>query len=135
MSTEGAPGLDVYTSLCHGWSSAPTALFSRFVLGVQPTSPGFETWIVSPQPLNTTSAEGRVFTPFGTLSVNWTISDGNMIVEVDAPQGTTGSVYVPAQGGSGVTMDGGNSTTLLVDRPGRIGVTVDGGSKHVVQLV
>lgn len=134
MAPDGTPGLDAYTSLCHGWSTAPTALFSRFVLGVQPTSPGFKTWVVAPQPLNTTSAEGRVSTPFGTLSVNWTISDGVMTVEVDAPEGTNGTVYLTAGSESTITVDGGNSTTLLLDRTGRLGVNVAGGATHVVQV-
>lgn len=134
MSTEGKPGLDGYTSLCHGWSTAPTALFSRFVLGVQPTSPGFKTWAVAPQPLNTSSAEGRVSTPFGTLSVNWTISDGAMTIEVYGPDGTTGAVYLPAGNDSTLMLDGRSSTTLLLDRTGRLGVHVEGGITHVVQV-
>lgn len=134
MSPDGTPGIDAYTSLCHGWSTAPTALFSRFVLGVQPTSPGFKTWVVAPQPLNTASAEGRVSTPFGTLSVNWTISHGVMTVEVDGPDGTNGTVYLTAGVESTITVDGENSTTLLLDRTGRLGVNIAGGASHVVQV-
>lgn len=73
-------------------------------------------------------------TPFGTLSVNWTISDGLMTVEVDSPGGTNGTVYVTTGSGNTVTVDGGNSTTVLLDRAGRLGVNVEGGARHIVQI-
>ena len=46
----GDPGFGTYTSLAHGWSSGATADLSSYVLGVQPASAGYRTWLVQPHP-------------------------------------------------------------------------------------
>ncbi|CAK7211939.1 hypothetical protein SEUCBS140593_001335 [Sporothrix eucalyptigena] len=38
-----------YTSLSHGWSTAPTTALVTGVLGLRLTGPGGETWVLSPQ--------------------------------------------------------------------------------------
>ncbi|KAK4494503.1 hypothetical protein PRZ48_014801 [Zasmidium cellare] len=37
-----------FTSLAHGWSTGIVPLLSNYVLGINPTSPGFQTWTVKP---------------------------------------------------------------------------------------
>ena len=65
------PGFGSYTSLAHGWASGATADLSQYVLGVQPSSPGYRAWLVQPHPGSLTWAEGNVPTPLGTIAVRW----------------------------------------------------------------
>ena len=48
VGADGAPAFGASTSLAHGWSSGATADLSSYVLGVQPSTPGFQTWSVTP---------------------------------------------------------------------------------------
>ena len=42
--------VDSNASLAHGWATVPTSAFSGYLLGLQPTSPGYSTWTIAPQP-------------------------------------------------------------------------------------
>ncbi|AEO55772.1 glycoside hydrolase family 78 protein [Thermothelomyces thermophilus ATCC 42464] len=95
LDETGRPAFGVHTSLCHGWSAGPTAELSRFVLGAQPTKPGWAEWAVSPQTLGLTSARGEVPTPLGPLTVSWEFCGTLLNMSVEAPAGTTGLVNVP----------------------------------------
>ena len=55
----------------HGWSSGAAPALTNYVLGVQPTSPGFATFTVTPHPSGLTSAPGVVPTPHGPIRVSW----------------------------------------------------------------
>ena len=58
------------------------------MLGVQPTSPGFATFTVTPHPAGSTSARGVVPTPRGPIRVEWELDGGKLSLEVTAPSGT-----------------------------------------------
>jgi hypothetical protein len=72
-----------------GWSSGAAPALTRYVLGVNPTSPGFATFTVSPHPDAIETAEGDVPTPHGPIHVFWRQTDDDLILQVDAPPGTT----------------------------------------------
>jgi hypothetical protein len=73
----------------HGWSSGAAPVLTSFVLGVQPASPGFTTFTVTPHPGDLDFARGDVPTPHGTIHVSWRMTNGQPLVTVDAPAGTT----------------------------------------------
>lgn len=54
-------------SLCHGWSATPAYIFWRYILGIYPTSPGYETMSAEPCCGNEFQASGRLKTPKGTF--------------------------------------------------------------------
>jgi hypothetical protein len=58
------------------------------VLGVQPTSPGFATFSVTPHPSGLTSAQGVVPTPRGPIRVSWSLVAGKLSLQVTSPPGT-----------------------------------------------
>ncbi|MBQ7792301.1 MAG: hypothetical protein IJ367_02270 [Clostridia bacterium] len=60
-------------SLCHAWGAGPIYIFGRYYLGVYPTSPGFETFRVEPDP-------GSFTDMCGTAPVN----GGSVTVQFDA---------------------------------------------------
>jgi alpha-L-rhamnosidase len=97
VGPHGAPGFSDATSLAHGWSSGATAALSSDVLGVLPTTAGFDSWSVDPHPGSLSWAEGDVPTPHGTIQVRWAQqpSSGRFALQVTAPDRTTGSLVVP----------------------------------------
>ncbi|RAL10672.1 Six-hairpin glycosidase [Aspergillus homomorphus CBS 101889] len=97
---DGRPGLDLYTSHAHPWGGAPTFVFSEYVLGVQPTSPGFATWTFQPAILdvNVSWARGRVPTPRGSIQASWRLSGSNkksLQLQVCGPKQTKGVISLP----------------------------------------
>ena len=61
-------------SLCHAWGASPLYLFGRYVLGVEPTKPGYAEYTVAPDLGGLDWAEGVVPTPHGPISVS--VKDG-----------------------------------------------------------
>lgn len=88
------------TSLAHAWGSGPTSALSKYVLGVRPVKPGYRTWLIEPQTGDLSWAEGTVPTPFGPIQVEWRRTAQGMHLEINVPEGTSGTVGVPAQGAS-----------------------------------
>jgi alpha-L-rhamnosidase len=98
-----------FTSLAHGWSGGPVPALSGYVLGIRPTSPGYRTWIVAPQPGDLSFAQGQVATPRGAIASRWQRAshDRAFKLTVIAPLASTGVVEVPLLGRSRtIAMDG-----------------------------
>lgn len=57
-------------SLCHGWSSAPTAFLAEEVLGITILEPGCKKIRIRPSLGNLTFAKGTYPTPYGVISVS-----------------------------------------------------------------
>jgi hypothetical protein len=71
-----------------GWSSGAAPALTKYVLGVSPTSPGFATFTVEPHTNDLAAAEGDVPTPHGMIHVAWAQTERNLMLHVDAPDGT-----------------------------------------------
>ncbi|MHB9848155.1 alpha-L-rhamnosidase C-terminal domain-containing protein [Streptomyces krungchingensis] len=84
-----------YTSMAHGWSTGVLPALTHHLLGARPTSPGYATWEVAPQPGDVDWAMGQLPTPHGPLRVEWENGDHEFRVTVHVPDGTRGSVAVP----------------------------------------
>lgn len=96
VTLDGKPGLGDGTSLCHAWSSGPTAELTRHVLGIQAVAPGYREWRVVPQSLGLEWARGSQPTPLGDITVDWRYDeDGLVSMDVSAPSGTRGTVSIP----------------------------------------
>ena len=59
-------------SLCHAWGAGPIILFGKYYLGVRPTAPGYETFLVEPHPNGLLQLKGEVPTPEGSILVEIT---------------------------------------------------------------
>jgi len=95
------------------WAAAafgdnPAALgtaFLAYVLGLRPTSPGFQTWIIQPQVGDLEFAQGQVGTPYGTLGSRWKLKAHHYFkFTVAVPKRTSGTVAVPLLGGKNRTI-------------------------------
>jgi alpha-L-rhamnosidase len=65
-----------YVSLCHGWSSGPTAWLMEQVLGIQPMAAGFSEVVIRPDLVDLEWAQGSEPTPSGDISVEYRARDG-----------------------------------------------------------
>ena len=63
-------------------------ILTNYVLGVEPTAPGFAAYRVNPlPPPGVTHASGVVPTPWGRLLVSWRLADGKPVVECREERG------------------------------------------------
>ena len=145
LGANGSPGSG-YTSLAHGWASGATADLSAYILGVQPSSAGYRTWLVRPHTGSLSWAEGNVPTPRGALTVRWAQdrSSSQFTLQVSAPAATSGTISVPVPPSGATVMC---RTTRSQKRSQRIRsfktalgatyfpVTVIGGATYYVDVV
>jgi alpha-L-rhamnosidase len=90
----------------HAWGAAPANLLPRYVLGAEPLAPGWGRALIQPHLGTLSSAEGRMPTPLGELSVAWTRTT-NFVLNLTMPAGMTAEVKLPAlHGASHVSVDG-----------------------------
>jgi hypothetical protein len=96
---------DSNASLAHGWATAPVSAFSSYLLGLQPTGLGYQTWRIAPQPGDLAWAQGQVPTPIGDPLVSrWERGQNSCSFHLteSAPAGTSGVVAIPLLGQSRV---------------------------------
>ena len=83
-------------------------VYSAYVLGVTPTTPGFATFRIAPQlTRELTFAEGRVPTPHGFIEARWDRRDGVATLVFTVPEGMRAEVAV---GGRTATFGAGRHT-------------------------
>ncbi|KND89181.1 hypothetical protein TOPH_06120 [Tolypocladium ophioglossoides CBS 100239] len=136
-----------FTSMAHGWSTGIVPLMTNHVLGVKPLEPGFNKWQVCPVMGGggLSWARGVVPTPNGGLHVSWarreTHAGSVFLLEVKAPEGTTGIICVPTIGfASGkVKLDGREVSKSSSSAPqgwngdhgSIVAISVDGGDHSI----
>ncbi len=84
-------------SHCHAWSAAPGYFLGAYVLGIRPSSSGWEEIVVEPQPVDLLWARGSVPHPAGgRIDVSWRIvAECEMQVRVWTPAGVRANVRLP----------------------------------------
>ncbi|WP_225920169.1 alpha-L-rhamnosidase C-terminal domain-containing protein [Pseudomonas vanderleydeniana] len=53
----------------HAWGAAPSNIIPRFILGVNPVTPGWAVWTVKPSKVLKFSAESSIPTPYGVIKI------------------------------------------------------------------
>lgn len=97
------PNLD----LNHAWGAAPANIIVRKLMGVEPLTPGFETFQIKPQLGNLTHASLKMPTIRGAVTVNYRKGPDSETMHVIIPGGTLATVYVPNRSvRSGLFLDG-----------------------------
>jgi hypothetical protein len=79
----------------HAWSGGPLTLLSQKVCGIEPTSPGFRTFRVAPQPGALTEASATVASVNGEIKVSVSKKGRKMTVRVKVLEGVTAEVVFP----------------------------------------
>lgn len=110
---DGSPGIGLFTSLAHPWGAAPTYVLPEYLLGVAPTSPGYNTVRITPLfgYLSLSNVSGKVPTPHGAIEVAWTIHGSIVDLTINIPEGITAFMQLP----SGTSIRGNNSTSGKLD--------------------
>ena len=85
------PNLD----LNHAWGAAPGNIMVRKLMGIEPLSPGFDTFQIKPQLGNLSYARLTTPTINGEVSVACKKKQDQHSMEVTIPGGTIATVYVP----------------------------------------
>ncbi len=94
-------------SLCHAFSASPVYQLSAQSLGIQPLKPGFEEFLLAPQPADLAHASGVYPTVKGDIKVAWRQGKEAFDISVTIPDGTR-ATFVPPPG-----FDQGGQETLL----------------------
>jgi alpha-L-rhamnosidase len=81
--------------LSHSWGGTPLYQLTTQVLGVRPTTPGFATFAVAPQPCGLAWAKGVVPTPQGDIKVSWRKQGERLALELTVPEGCRAEVTLP----------------------------------------
>lgn len=95
-------------SMCHVWGSAPGSMLVRGMFGIQPTSPGFDTFQVKLQPGGVKNGNVKVPTLKGSIEAAYTLSgDGGISGTVTVPSNSECELMIPADdAGGGIILDG-----------------------------
>ncbi|MBT8038511.1 MAG: family 78 glycoside hydrolase catalytic domain [Verrucomicrobiae bacterium] len=86
----------------HAWGAAPGNLLPRYVLGVEPTAPGWKTLSIAPRLGDLTRASGKVPTPHGSVFVSWTRKGDLFNISMVIPKECTAQFSLPDQAASAI---------------------------------
>lgn len=79
----------------HIWGGVPANIISRKLMGIEPTSPAWETFQIKPQLGSLSSAEIKVPTIKGPVMLQIKQQEGYFDMLVEIPPNTTASIYIP----------------------------------------
>jgi alpha-L-rhamnosidase-like protein len=113
VNSQGLPSR-AFDSLAHAWGAGPTQVLIESVLGVTPVDAGYAVWQVKPHPGSVAWAQGQVPVGTGSLAVRWAQDAAPQFhLQVVAPAGTSGEVWVPLLSAGGRTTALSSGATLL----------------------
>jgi len=116
----------------HAWAAAPAYVIPRDMYGIAPTSPGYRTFTVTPQPGDQTYGSVSTPTVKGTIATAFHRQSGRTDLGVLVPGNSTATVGVPATAGStGDTVYVDGRATRATAEGGRLTVSVGVGC-HVL---
>jgi hypothetical protein len=82
-------------SLCHGWSSGPTAWLVEQVLGIDPRGAGFSKVSIRPDLMGLKWARGTEPTPQGPITVDLRRAGAGLTVQLTLPSDVDAEVSMP----------------------------------------
>ncbi len=82
----------------HAWGAAPANIVPRWLMGVQPTSPGFATVRIAPQPASLQKAATTIPTIRGPIDVAFTNTEKEFSLELSVPANVKATVVMPRSG-------------------------------------
>jgi hypothetical protein len=79
----------------HAWSGGPLTLLSQKVCGVEPTSPGFQSFKVAPRLGFLKEVSTTVASVKGEIKVSVSLKGRKMTIHVNVPEGVTAEIIFP----------------------------------------
>jgi hypothetical protein len=124
-------GEGYFVSLCHGWSSGPTAWLTEQVLGIQPVAAGFTKVTIRPELCGMKWARGAEPCPQGLVKVDYRHDDSDFRAVIEIPEGVTAQVSLPVdQGVDSILVDGQAVPGAPVENGSRLAVTLSNPGAH-----
>lgn len=80
----------------HAWSGGGLTIMSQYVCGISPTKPGYEEYVICPQPAGVKQAETLVPTVKGNIQVSFVDNDREFALNVLSPDGMKATICLPA---------------------------------------
>lgn len=74
-------------SYCHSWSATPAYFMIRYLSGIQMLEDGFAKITFEKCPIDLKWCRTNVPTPYGMISTEWTLKDGQYEVFMEVPEG------------------------------------------------
>jgi hypothetical protein len=128
---QSAHGEGYFVSLCHGWSSGPTAWLMEQVLGIQPVAGGFARVTIRPDLCGLEWARGTEPCPQGVVKVDYQHTGSDFKARIEVPEGVVAQVSMPVSRGEGsVEIDGRAVSGVPVEDGTRLTVTLRGSGWH-----
>ena len=124
-SLQADNGQGYFVSLCHGWSSGPTAWLTEQILGITPEGAGFSKVGIRPDLAGLEWARGAEPTPHGPIKVDLRAGSAGLETSLDLPDGVDAGVSMPAAAGA---------TSIEVNGRAMTATTAEGGSRLVIHL-
>ncbi len=90
----------------HAWGAAPANILSRYVLGVRPASPGYQSILLHPHPAKISHLQGKVPTPRGAVTLAIDDTPTTFRMEVDLPADTHTTALIPQRPEHQALLDG-----------------------------
>jgi alpha-L-rhamnosidase len=109
LQADGTTGY--FISMAHGWSAGPTAWLQREVLGIKPTSSGFNTVSIRPDLLDLAWVRGSTPTPNGPITLSLDAKTG---IELGLPENEEAEVSVAVHGAAPVVLVNGASAAFTM---------------------
>jgi len=92
-----------HESLNHYSKGAVVSFLHRYVAGLQRLEPAWRRFRVAPRPGGgLTRASTEHVTPHGRVAVSWTVSDGELTVDVTVPDGCVAELVLPDGSATGL---------------------------------
>jgi alpha-L-rhamnosidase len=113
-----------YVSLCHGWSSGPTAWLTEQVLGIQSTAAGFSEVAIRPDLVDLDWVRGSEPTPTGIIAVEYRVKD-DLQGTINLPSGVRAFLSVPVKP---------EQTSVVLNGILTEGIPSESGTRRVVVL-
>jgi alpha-L-rhamnosidase len=79
----------------HAWSGGPLTLLSQYVAGIEPTSAGYATFRIAPNPAELRSFALSVPSPRGEITAQYQRGDDRISLDVTVPTGAIATVILP----------------------------------------
>ena len=133
-SLQADNGQGYFVSLCHGWSSRPTAWLTEQVLGIQPQAAGFSEVSIRPDLAGLEWARGAEPTPHGPIKVDLHARGDGLDTTLDLPDGITAEVSIPApKGETSVELNGQTATATPAENGSRLTVEISKGGHYTLR--
>ena len=82
----------------HAWSGGPLVIMSKHLAGITPIEAGYELVEINPQYELYSNLNCTVPSVKGLITLNYENANGNQMVNLTLPSGTTAKLYVPSSG-------------------------------------